>query len=125
MPTAISIYQTCGACNGTGIDRHTTGKDLQGNLIWFEGACELCNGTGLSNQGELRYKEGVFPTYQILEVTDPAEYVSLAPGNVALYNLIISAGTVDLSETTTALAVLRGMFAVGTTTRTNLEALIS
>lgn len=125
MVNIIGIYIVCRACGGTGIDRHTTGKDLQGNPIWFEGPCGLCSGTGLANQGELRYKEGVFPTYQILEVTDPAEYVALAPGNVALYNLIISAGTVDLSETTTALAVLRGMFGVGTTTRTNLEALIA
>jgi len=99
--------------------------DEFGEITWIEQTCIACAGLGLINQGELRYKEGVFPTYQILEATDPAEYVALAPGNVALYNLIISAGTIDLSEATTTLAVLRGMFAIGTTTRTNLEALIA
>lgn len=63
-------------------------------------------------------------THKILDNTDPTEYVALDPGNVALYNLIISAGTVDLSDNTTTRAVLWAMFGEGTTTRANLESLL-
>lgn len=114
------FYEMCPRCGGDGV---ITRELLNGTHI--DEPCDLCTTTGNKTIIQLQYKEGLFSTYQILEATNPVEYVALAPGNVALYNLIISAGTIDLSETTMALAVLRGMFAVGTTTRTNLEALIT
>lgn len=63
-------------------------------------------------------------TYKILDNTDPTEYVSLAPGNLALYNLIISSGLIDLSDNTTTKIVLWGMFGEGSITRGKLEALL-
>ena len=63
-------------------------------------------------------------TYKILDNTDPTEYLALAPGNLSLYGLIISAGAVDLSDETTTRAVLWGMFGEGSVTRGNLEALL-
>jgi len=73
----------------------------------------------------MAYEMFLTKTFRILEATDPTEYVSLDPGNVALYNLIISAGMVDLGSDTMAKAVLWAMFGEGTTTRANLEALLS
>ena len=60
-------------------------------------------------------------TYKILEATDPGEYAALSVTNKALYQLIISAGRVDISEGTTARSVLWGMFGVDSITRGKIE----
>lgn len=73
----------------------------------------------------MAYEVFLVKTYQILEATDPTEYVSLDPGNVALYNLIISAGTVNVAEETVVKTILWAMFGEGTTTRVNLETLLT
>jgi len=72
----------------------------------------------------MAYEMFLTKTYKILEATDPTEYLSLDPGNLALYNLIVSAGFIDLGEDTIVKAVLFGMFGEGTTTRDNLENLL-
>jgi len=109
-----NIWKDCPFCVG--------GKQTQGGT---EVDCPNCSGIGLINWGAQTLDENVFQTHKILESTDPSEYIALTPGNVALYNLIISAGTIDLGPTTMARAVLWGMFGEGTTTRTNLIALVS
>ena len=109
------ILKDCPRCLGTGIDD---------NGEHGPSSCLSCGGDGKLEHLVSMLPDDVYPTYKILEATDVTEYTSLAPGNVALYNLIISAGTIDLGETTMALAVLFGMFGPGTTTRTNLLTLI-
>lgn len=107
-----SIWKDCPFC--------ISGKQTHGGV---EIDCPNCDGAGLLSWGAHILDAGILPTYKILEATDPAEYVALTPGNVALYNLIISAGTIDLGTTTMARVVLWGMFGEGTITRTNLIAL--
>jgi hypothetical protein len=116
--------KVCHTCDGTGISTRANG-DIGEEPTLIEGPCPVCLGTGEVNDARLELSEHLFPTYKILEATDPDEYVALSSGNKGLFGLIVSAGIADLSEATTALSVLRGMFAIGTTTRTNLEALIS
>lgn len=62
-------------------------------------------------------------TYKILEATNPGEYAELSAANKAVYQLIISAGRVDISEGTTVRNVLWGMFGANSVTRENLEGL--
>ena len=109
----------CYACKGAGTIQVFDGETITPR------ECSTCGGAGKYEASKIQTGEGIFPTYKILEATDPTEYVALAPGNVTLYKLIISAGIVDLGATTTARAVLWGMFGEGTTTRANLETLIS
>jgi hypothetical protein len=65
----------------------------------------------------------IFPTYEILERTDPAEYGVLSPENKALYALIISAGEVSLFSAGTVRTVLLSIFPVETNTGAKLAQL--
>lgn len=62
-------------------------------------------------------------TYKILEATNPSEFAALTAANKALYQLIISAGKVDIAEGTTVRNVLWSMFDVDSITRGELEKL--
>ena len=68
-------------------------------------------------------RERIYPTYSILERTDPAEYGALSPENKALYALIISAGTVSFLSTSTVRTILLGIFPVETITGAKLAQL--
>ena len=103
----FKLYEICKICEGTGIETIPLGAVPTPTPV----PCPLCGGLKYVEWGWITEEtsEGMkklFPTYRILESTDPTEYVGLAPGNVALYNLIISAGIIDLSATTLAWAVL-------------------
>jgi hypothetical protein len=113
----------CHTCDGTGISTRATGG-VGEKPQFIDESCLVCGGLGEINDARIELSQNLFPTYKILEATNPAEYVALSPGQATIYGLIISAGIVDLSETTSALTILRGMFGEGSTTRTNLEELI-
>ena len=71
------------------------------------------------------YPSGVYPTYKVLEATDASEYAALSDANKDAYKMILSCGEVDLSDGTAVRTKLLAMFGAGTTTRTNLVALVS
>ena len=55
-------------------------------------------------------EEFLIETYRILELTKAREYLALSDENKIWYNLIISAGKVDLSEDSLAKEKLWDMF---------------
>ena len=71
------------------------------------------------------YPDNVYPTYKIIEATDATEYAALSDANKDVYKMILSCGTVDLSDGTEVRARLLAMFGAGTTTRANLVTLVS
>jgi hypothetical protein len=121
--THLVATETCPACQGDGINRISYGGAGE-NPVVVEGECERCGGTGIHTISDIGYVGNIHPTYEILEATNATEYTSLSPGNLALYNLIISAGSVDLSSGTIVKTVLWAMFGEGSATRASLDELI-
>ena len=65
--------------------------------------------------------EFVIETYKIFELTDWNEYINLTGNPTKYYNLIISAGKVNLSEDSVAKTLLWDMFPEGTITGNNFR----
>ena len=65
----------------------------------------------------------VYPTYSILERTDPSEWSALNASDKAKYSLIISAGNVVFSSVGNARNILLSLFPVGTVTGDKLRLL--
>jgi len=66
-----------------------------------------------------------FNTYEVLECTDTTEWSALTADQKEIFQLLISAGTLDLGADTLALSLLTSLFPVGTTTNANLVKLIA
>lgn len=115
----------CSVCGGDGTRQVMTSGGGAENGGYSEQECPSCLGTGLEPFGSSYYPDGVYPTYKIVEATDDAEYAALSAANKAIYGIIVSCGTVDLSEGTAVRDKLLAMFGAGTTTRDNLAALVS
>lgn len=58
----------------------------------------------------------VYPTWELLERTDPTEWAALSDVNKQIFQLIISAGTLYFTDGGSMRDLLLGMFPVGTTT---------
>jgi hypothetical protein len=58
----------------------------------------------------------VYPTWELLEKTDPAEWGSLSAANKAKFQLIISAGTLYFTDGGIMRGILLDLFPEGTTT---------
>jgi hypothetical protein len=58
----------------------------------------------------------VYPTYELLERTDPGEWEGLDTGSKELYQIIISAGKVCLTDGTQVRNFLLTLFPEGTIT---------
>jgi hypothetical protein len=63
----------------------------------------------------------VYSTWEILEVTDPAEWSSLSDGNKQIFQLIISAGTLYFTDGGSMRNVLLNIFPAGTITGNKLR----
>lgn len=120
------MTQECTNCEGDGVVT-VSGNDVR---------CWHCNGTGIVVFEDVPEFAGPIPsseatsamivhTYMIIEATDASEYNALTDNQKAAYNLIISAGRVSLAEETQIRTRLFNLFGEGTTTRANLEALIT
>lgn len=66
-----------------------------------------------------------FPTYELLECIDAAEYNALTEGNKERIRLVISCGVINTTGGNKLLDMVKNIFPVGTTTRTALDALLS
>ena len=64
------------------------------------------------------------PTWEIVANTAKPEYDALLPGDKQLYQILVSTGTVDVSDSRIR-AMFAGIFGVGTTTRANLITMAS
>ena len=102
----MALKRVCPVCDGAATDVY-------------------CRYTGYKYYGNMEDILGLFLTHEIMEATDPLEYSALSDANKDAYKMIVSAGTVSLLEGGTVRAALEFMFPEGTTTRTNLDALIS
>jgi hypothetical protein len=58
----------------------------------------------------------VYPTWELLEKTDPAEWDALSDTNKQIFHLIVSAGTVYFTNGGSMRDVLLNIFPVGTLT---------
>lgn len=67
-------------------------------------------------------ERGTVAAYEIIEATEPAEFIALTAAAKQIYQIITGAGTVNIRGPNTRKA-LAGMFGAGTTTRANLLAL--
>lgn len=67
---------------------------------------------------------GVIPSYEIINATVPAEWTALSAAERTRYQTLTGAGQVD-SQNANVRASFQAMFGVGTTTRTNLTALLT
>ena len=87
--------------------------------------CPNCGGTSYINWGAHVIPGYVFATYKIVEATIASEYSALSTANKTAYGMIVSLGTVDLSDGTATKDKLWDMFGAETTTRANLETLVA
>ena len=135
MADGYKIWQICPSCSGTGKnirwdgDEHGVGGLIEDNCsrclgekYIFLGWCSV-NTSILPDGTELT--QTVFPTYKIVEATVTSEYSALSTANKTAYGMIISLGTVDLSDGTATKDKLWDMFGAETTTRANLETLVA
>ncbi len=58
----------------------------------------------------------VYPTWELLERTVPAEWIALSDANKQIFQIIVSAGTVYFTAGGSMRDVLLGIFPVGTLT---------
>lgn len=63
----------------------------------------------------------VYPTYSILERTDPAEWSALSASNKEIFGLIVSSGSVAFSNESKVRDILLSIFPVGTVTGDKLR----
>ena len=114
------IYEwiTCERCGGDGIYTEVEGG---GSVPCF--TCRSFGTMRADPPGVL--KDGVIYTFELSEATNDTEYAALSPGQKSTYALLISLGMVDISSGTAIRAKLWAMFGDGSTTRTNLEALMA
>lgn len=131
---------TCPLCDGTGLSPL---EGLQGDPPTNQRKCPVCYGEGSIEEAHgttkgaeiaivtliARLKNGpapnVFWSYQIWESTDLTEFMALSEGNKDSYRGLVRMGTVSLVDGSHSKTTLWSLFGEGTTTRANLEALIS
>ena len=118
MRNPIYKREICVRCGGDGIFTEMEGG---GSVI-----CLTCLGYGTKrvNPAEV-LKNGVIYTYELIDVTDDSEYSALSASQKNVFGLITSAGMIDISDGTSIHDKLWSMFGDGSTTRTNLEALMA
>ena len=63
----------------------------------------------------------VYPSWEILENTDPAEWLALSADNKQIFQLIISAGTLYFTDGGSMRGILLDMFPVETITGDKLR----
>jgi hypothetical protein len=90
-----------------------------------EYTCGLCGGAGDIPMGVLHELDGYFLSRDVFACMNYFEWVDLDDQPKELLNMILSMGTLNLSEGSAELATLRVIFPVGKLTRTALEALIA
>lgn len=114
------IYErmTCIRCGGDGI--YTEAGEGSGSV-----PCLTCLGYGTRRVRPADVlKNGVIYTFELSEATDDTEYAALSSAQKATYALIASLGMIDIVAGTAIRTKLWAMFGDGSTTRTNLEALM-
>ena len=115
----MAIKKPCYNCSGGG-----TVTTYDGEQVPSEVECPVCAGEGTLEFAEIELEEGVYATYKISEATDATEYNALTDGQKAVYHIILSMGTVDLSDGISVRATLFAFFDENSTTRANLLTLI-
>lgn len=114
------VADTCSRCDGNGSYYKADGE---GEIL--VDPCPSCLGTGnVKAKQEDVLEENVVYAYEILDATDTTEYNALSDANKDAYKMILMCGIVDLTEGTQSHTKLWNIFGEGTTTRTNLEALL-
>jgi len=102
----MALRRICPICNGEGTD-------------------VFCRYTGYKYYGNVEDMLGMFLACEIYEAIDQAEYTDLTGNQEKDCDDILSLGFVSLYGESRAKAKLWTLFGEGTTTRANLEALIS
>ena len=129
----------CGPCNGTGAvggvsctvcggDGQVDLTDLNFKQIRLEDRIALTGQVWseiLNKLGDLVPGDNVVTTHEVLTATDLGEYGALSDNDKASYGILISAGTLDLSEGEAGRTWLWGFFDAESTTRAALLALIA
>jgi hypothetical protein len=114
------IYERaiCVRCGGDGIYTEVEGG---GSVV-----CLTCFGYGTKRVAPTEVlKNGVIYTFELIDATDDSEYSVLSTSQKNVFALIVSSGIIDISSGTAIRTKLWDMFGDGSTTRTNLEALMA
>lgn len=119
---AFKLFSRCTYCGGSGIiignnDPYDPGPPE-------ELSCNWCGGDGMLEFGVF-FDEDVFPSFEILEAIDVSEYNALTDAQKDGVKILLSCGFVDFRDGMAGKTRLWGWFGEGTTTRTNLEALLA
>ena len=120
------IYKMCKKCGGTGEAQEVVVFDDEGNKTYHTpDICDNCKGAGERYWGNLTELTNIFDSYAILEAIDPTEYNALTDTKKEGVTLLLSCGKVDLNEGKAGRVRLLNWFGAGSTTVTNLTALIT
>lgn len=108
----------CAQCNGVGtvevwVDNEQTGTET----------CPMCGGDTEMVTGSIDFGTKVIRSDQFINATVTSEYHSLTGTERKRYDLIVSAGFVDMNDGTVRTDIL-DMFDTESTTRSNILALI-
>jgi hypothetical protein len=103
----------------------TATSDGEGVVTETENPCSECGGEMTAEYGWLELPAGIYPAYEIFEHTALKEYKALEDDERAMYDLIISQGTIDMTEGGESKSELWDLFGAGSTTRANLIAMLS
>ena len=117
----MEVYKICGSCKGTG---ELTFHDIAGNPTREPITCPRCLGEKELFWGHMQKIGNIVATYQVSEATDATEWNALSDGQKDAYAMILSMGTVDLTDGTSVRTTLWGLFDSESDTRAALIELL-
>ena len=117
------LHQVCPGCGGDGVAERNIDGTAPTQLETY--TCRLCNGTGFTPLGHSGHGSKHFDSRDVFACMNYFEWVDLDAQPKELLHVVLSMGTLNLSEGSAELATLRVIFPVGKLTRTALEALVA
>jgi len=117
------VQNDCRTCMTTGVE---SSFDSNGDPIEID-PCSACGGSGYRNTGISTFDDSgdMIEAYLLVEALDVTEYDALTDSQKLNFITLMSAGMVDVSSGSNGRSMLVSLFGAGTTTRTNMLALLT